>query len=161
MNQTPETDLEMRLVEAPVPSLFQVFIEAVEREMMGQCGVPRERLETIEKRDGWLRNATRTGADCKVVLPVPKEAKAKPIKREMTADERVVVPLLATVRYAPATWDKRFAREIQYALKDGLITEGQSGQVWRLFWRYRRQIVCAEKERLLEMAEKLKPRIED
>jgi len=83
------------------------------------------------------------------------DAKAKPLKREMTADERLVVPLLATVRYAPATWDKRFAREIQYALKEGLITEGQSGQVWRLFWRYRRQMVCAEKARLLEMAERL------
>lgn len=161
MNQTPETDLEMRLVDAPAPSPFLAFMSEIEKEMVRQCGIPKEMLETIRERDGWLRDAPRTGADCKVVLPVPKEAKAKPIKREMTADERVVVPLLATVRYAPATWDKRFAREIQYALKEGLITEGQSGQVWRLFWRYRRQIVCPDKERLLEMAEKLKPRIED
>ena len=163
MNQTLETDLEIRLVEAPGPSPFLAFMSEIEKEMVRQCGVPREMLEKIEQRDGWLRDATRTGADCKAALPVPKEAKAKakPVKRPMTADERVVVPLLATVRYAPATWDKRFAREIQYALKDGLITEGQSGQVWRLFWRYRRQIACEDKGRLLEMAEKLKPRIED
>ena len=85
-------------------------------------------------------------------LPV---SRAKPVRREMTADERVVVPLLAKVGYSVGSWDKRFAREIQYVLKEGLITEGQSVQVWRIFKRYRRQIVCAEKERLLGWADEV------
>jgi hypothetical protein len=115
-----------------------------------------------EGPDVAVMHTVRTGADCKSALPVRKEAKAKPVKREMTAEERLVIPWLwSQVNYSVGSWDKRFAREIQYALTDGLITEGQSGQVWRLFWRYRRQIVCADKERLLEMAEKLKPRIDD
>lgn len=106
-------------------------------------------------KEGHPRHPLYLKGDLKPV-PFVVTIEGPKVKREMTAEERVVVPLLATVRYAPATWDKRFAREIQYALKDGLITEGQSGQVWRLFWRYRRQIVCADKERLLEMAERLK-----
>ena len=150
MNQAPET--ELTFLEAPAgASPLLAFMSEMEKEMVRQCGVPREALEKIERRDGWLREPEPAKAG--TTKPGPK---AKPERRPMTEDERVVVPLLwSQVGYSVGSWDKMFAREIQYALKDGLITEAQSGQVWRLLKRYRRQIVHAEKERLLEVAERL------
>ena len=145
----------------PVQPYFAQFVRDAETKGgigwdMGRAGGdPGARMVLVTYPEGKMSLVEVTMTKDAVTVSDAK-AKAKPVKRQMTADERVVVPLLAMVRYAPATWDKRFAREIQYALKDGLITEGQSGQVWRLFWRYRRQIVCADKERLLEMAERLK-----
>jgi hypothetical protein len=153
MKATAETDLEMRFVEAPEPSPFLAFMSEMEKEMVRQCGVPREMLEKIEQRDGWLRD------DAEIQVKAPTECRApkvKPVKREMTAEERLVIPWLwSQVNYSVGSWDKRFAREIQFVLTTGggMITEGQSGQVWRIFKRYRRQIVCPDKERLLAIAE--------
>jgi hypothetical protein len=91
---------------------------------------------------------------------VPKVAKSKKEaalkkepkpRRELTEHEKIIIPLLwEQVTYTPASFDKRFAREIQRVQQ---ITEGQSGQVWRLFKRYRRQIKHPEKDKLLVLAE--------
>ena len=90
------------------------------------------------------------------VVPLsPKTEKAskslrepKP-RRNLTADEAIIIPLLAGVSYTPASFDKRFAREIQGVAQ---ITEGQSQQAWRIFKRYRKQIKHPEKDRLLAIA---------
>lgn len=80
---------------------------------------------------------------------LPKEPKPR---RDLTADEAIIIPLLSGVSYTPASFDKRFAREIQGVQQ---ITEGQSQQVWRIFKRYRRQISHLDKDRLLAIAQTL------
>lgn len=73
------------------------------------------------------------------------------LKTPLTPDEVVVIAALRRVRYPAASWDKRFANQ----LSDDGLTEKQRPQVWRLFIRYRRQINCPDKARILAMAEKL------
>ena len=85
--------------------------------------------------------------------PRPPAPKNGPVpRRDMTPDECAAVRCLKQqVTYPPATWDKRFARE----LLDTQITAKQVGQVWRLFHKYRRQITHPDKTRLLELADTL------
>lgn len=86
----------------------------------------------------------------KVKLEAPKKAPVP--RREQTVDERKAVQCLKEqVTFPPASWDKRFTRD----LLTTTITEKESAQVWRLFTRYRRQIRHPEKARLLEVAERL------
>jgi len=86
----------------------------------------------------------------KLKKEVPAKKEPKP-RRELTEHEKIIIPLLwEQVTYTPASFDKRFAREIQGVQQ---ITEGQSGQVWRLFKRYRRQIKHPQKDMLLVLAE--------
>ncbi len=66
-----------------------------------------------------------------------------------TEDEAIAVAALATVSYPPASWDKRFNRQLSPA---GL-TDKERPQVWRLFIRYRRQISHPRKAELLRRAE--------
>lgn len=73
-------------------------------------------------------------------------------RRPVTPDESEAIKCLQTVRYTPASFDKRFARDIEGATE---ITEKQAGQVWRIFKRYRRQIVHPRKGELLGIAEQL------
>lgn len=86
--------------------------------------------------------------------PKPVREKVPPVKkgsvprREMTADEQVAVKCLQ-VTYTPASWDKRFARDMSSITT---ITEKEAAQVWRLFHRYRRQITHPHKEHLLQLA---------
>jgi hypothetical protein len=70
----------------------------------------------------------------------------------MTEDEAIAVRALQLVTYPPASWDKRFARSMSGAT---CITEAEAPQVWRLFCKYRRQIGCPDKERLLALAQTL------
>ena len=87
-------------------------------------------------------------------IKVKVEAKRKaPVpRRDQTEDEcKAVKCLKEQVTFPPASWDKRFTRE----LLTTTITEKESAQVWRLFTRYRRQIRHPEKARLLDVAEKL------
>lgn len=82
--------------------------------------------------------------------PAPKKA-AVP-RREMTWDEHDAVKCLKEqVTYPPASWDKRFARD----LLTTIITEKEAPQVWRLFHKYRRQIIHSRKDYLLTIAAKL------
>lgn len=53
-----------------------------------------------------------------------------------TSEEILAVAMLKLCRFAPASWDKRFVRDID----SDRLTEKQKPQVWRLFVRYRRQI---------------------
>lgn len=80
----------------------------------------------------------------------PPQAEPKPVRdkapvkqggvprREMTADEQVAVKCLQQVTYTPASWDKRFARDMSSITT---ITEKEAAQVWRLFHRYRRHLL--------------------
>jgi hypothetical protein len=95
-------------------------------------------------------NREVTANPVKVKLEAPKKAPVP--RREMTWDEHDAVKCLKEqVTYPPASWDKRFARE----LLTTTITEKESAQVWRLFHRYRRQIKHWKKAELLEVAAKL------
>lgn len=89
--------------------------------------------------------------------PPPETAPSKPKKgaiprREATEWEIKAIKCLIQPTYTPASFDKRFAREIQGTQQ---ITEGQAAQVWRCFKRYRRQITHPEKDAMLAMAESL------
>jgi len=66
-------------------------------------------------------------------------------------DEKIAVEALARVTYPPASWDKRFSRQLS---PEGL-TDKERPQVWRLFIRYRRQISHPRKAELLRKAESL------
>lgn len=70
----------------------------------------------------------------------------------MTELEKEAVTCLQHVRFPPASWDKRFARSM-FGLWQ-MITDKEAAQVWRLFKRYRRQIVHPRKAELLWHAEK-------
>ncbi len=83
----------------------------------------------------------------KVKLESPKKSPVP--RREQTDDEREAVKCLKEqVTYPPASWDKRFARD----LLTTTITEKEAAQVWRLFHKYRRQTRHRDKDRLLEVA---------
>lgn len=72
--------------------------------------------------------------------------------RPTTADEAMAIMLLQTqVGYPPASWDKRFARQLSTVL----VTEREVPQVWRLLRRYRRQWQHPERRRLLALADTL------
>lgn len=68
--------------------------------------------------------------------------KAPKVYRAMTEDERRAALALAGPTYLPATPDKRFARDISgLAKQDGAqITDAQADYIWRMVYRYRRQI---------------------
>lgn len=64
--------------------------------------------------------------------PLPKTPATADDLRAMTA----IAP--GRVTYIPASFDKRFARDIG---GHTALTEGQRMLLWRMVWRYRRQIV--------------------
>ena len=77
-------------------------------------------------------------------------------KRPITDDEREACNLLRGVSMPPASWDKRFNRDVlATALETGMIGEKSAPQLWRLLIRYRRQWESQRKSELLAMAEKL------
>ena len=75
----------------------------------------------------------------------------KTMRTPTTDDERIAVEALARVSYPPASWDKRFSRQLS---PEGL-TDKERPQVWRLFIRYRRQISHPRRAELLRKAESL------
>jgi len=59
-----------------------------------------------------------------------------------TDEQRRKAALLSRCTFLPASWDKRYARDI-WALAqdaDGGLTEKQAAHLERMYWRYRRQI---------------------
>jgi hypothetical protein len=71
----------------------------------------------------------------------------------MTPDEMQAVERMHCVRYLPASWEKRFMRDLS---SGETITEAQAPQLWRLFVRYRKQLPdFPDKARLLKVAESL------
>lgn len=73
--------------------------------------------------------------------PLPKEHE-EPERTPMTDDERAVALALGKVNYLPASWDKRFGRDMAALAQqpDAALTEPQRTSLWRLRHRYRRQI---------------------
>lgn len=69
----------------------------------------------------------------------------------MTKDEATAVAALKVCTFPAASWDKRFVGD----LTANELSDKQRPQVWRLFVRYRRQINCPDKARILALAEKL------
>lgn len=92
-------------------------------------------------------NREVTAKPVKVKLAAPK--KLPPVRRALTTDEMTAVKCLKGVTTPPACWDKRFIRDVGVG---DTITDKEAAQVWRLFHKYRRQITCAGKQRLLEVA---------
>lgn len=64
-------------------------------------------------------------------------SEGKDIRRPLTPEESEAVWALHGVTFPVASWDKRFAHQLN---KDSHITERGAAQIWRLFLRYRRQI---------------------
>lgn len=83
--------------------------------------------------------------------------KAPKVYRAMTEDERRAALALSGPTYLSATPDKRFARDISsLAKQDGAqITDAQADYIWRMVYRYRRQIRESE---LVAMAEEKRRR---
>ena len=71
-------------------------------------------------------------------------------RRPCTVPEHIAIKALQTqVRFLPASWDKRFARDLSI---DAGVTDKEVAQLWRIFIKYRRQISCERKAQLLEIA---------
>lgn len=83
-------------------------------------------------------------------VKTPRAAKEPKLRRDVTEWEAEAIKCLGPLSYTPASFDKRFAREIQGVQQ---VTEGQSQQIWRLFKRYRRQITHPDKDAMLAMAD--------
>lgn len=78
-------------------------------------------------------------------------------KHPLTYNERQAIESLRGVTFTPASWDKRFARDVLFpALETGMLGEKSVPQLWRLFIRYRRQVRCSsyDRARLMAVAEK-------
>jgi hypothetical protein len=89
---------------------------------------------------------------------------SKPVeRREMTPDEyKAYFAMRNTVRFLPASWDKRFFNHFVESKETGeiriQISDKEAPQLWRLLVRYRRQWMRknnVEDAQLLRMAERL------
>lgn len=59
----------------------------------------------------------------------------------MTQDEYDICTALGNCRFAPATWDKRFAFSVSgKAERGGELTETQREWIYRLLYKYRKQL---------------------
>lgn len=83
--------------------------------------------------------------------PIPEPVKPKS-QRERTPDEQSAIAAFTGVGFPAGSWDKRFIRNLR---EKETISEKEAPQLWRLFVRYRRQICCPEKHRLMTLAELL------
>lgn len=85
------------------------------------------------------------------VKPLPKEERA-PLKREPVTDiERRAIRITAGVVFPPATWAKRFCRDLRSMLDvcehqhaTPKLTEKQREALWKTVHRFRRQIADAD-----------------
>lgn len=74
-------------------------------------------------------------------------SKKKP-REPATDDELKACKALNYCTFQPGSWDKRFVRNLfqemwhepTRAKQDATITDGQREWLWRLVWKYRRQI---------------------
>lgn len=60
----------------------------------------------------------------------------------VTANDRTAALALIRCRQAPGTWEKRFVRDLPDRMgdEDSALSLRQRHHLYRLFWRYRRQI---------------------
>ncbi len=61
-------------------------------------------------------------------------------------DERCAVEALGRCRFAPATWDKKFAHSLAAKAEDAVLSVRQREVLWKLVKKYRRQMppICLE-----------------
>lgn len=64
----------------------------------------------------------------------------------MTPHEHAYITRLASCRFAPATFDKRFARDMSERPADYPLSVKQAKSLWRLVHRYRRQLQLTRQE---------------
>jgi hypothetical protein len=99
---------------------------------------------------GYVSTVPDSGTESPAPCGAPV-VKSKPERRAMTADEVLACRCIrGQVTFPVGHWDKKFMRGLPAE-----ITEKQAVQVWRIFKTYRRQIVHADKVRLLALAEEL------
>jgi len=66
-------------------------------------------------------------------------------KRQMTDREKYAATRLVSCTFLPGSYNKRFAMDIYWMAKSGIeATEKQIANLWRLVYRYRRQIKDTE-----------------
>ncbi len=61
----------------------------------------------------------------------------------MSADELFIIEKLGACRYAPATWSKRFVRDLYHASKDTPeveLSELQKAWIYRILYTKRKQL---------------------
>ena len=73
-------------------------------------------------------------------------------RRPLTEPEKMALECLRYVRMLPASWEKRFRNRLADNEHLG-ISEKETPHLWRLFYRYRRQITHEKKKVLLQIAE--------
>jgi len=76
----------------------------------------------------------------------------------MNEDEILAAKCLSQPTYPVASFDKRFAANMHFQVTQSvpMISERGAAQLWRILHRYRRQISHPSRDRLLDIAEKLK-----
>ena len=80
---------------------------------------------------------------------INESSKSKKAKRDLTEREKYAAQCLAECRFLPASFDKRFAREFSGSSQG---TGRQVQTLWRMIYRYRRQIQDME---LIEEARRI------
>lgn len=58
----------------------------------------------------------------------------------MTTDEMQAVMALVRCTFLPGSWDKRFVRALGQHARDTPLSDKQREWLWKLVWKYRRQI---------------------
>lgn len=87
----------------------------------------------------------------------PVKANKEPLSaefRDLTEEEAQAASCLNQITFPPASFDKRFGRNMHEATR---ITDKGALQLWRIIHRYRRQITHPNKAQLLKIAEERKP----
>lgn len=85
--------------------------------------------------------------------PKPPKEKPKAEMRNPSDDEALACSVLGQLKCPPASFDKRFCRNMENAEQ---ISDRGAAQLWRIIYRYRRQIHHPRKAHLLKIAEDMK-----
>lgn len=90
--------------------------------------------------------------------PKPQKEKPKAEMRELSDDEALACSVLGQFRCPPASFDKRFCLNMALTnMADSHeISDRGAAQLWRIIYRYRRQISHPRKAHLLKIAEEKK-----
>ena len=114
---------------------------------------PRMELMLTDETDLFGEPVVDAAKDQKEARPKPvgvKSARTPKVYRDLDELECLATKIVGKLSYSVGCFDKRFAREHAGVTK---ATEGQMAQVWRLIWRYRRQIAHERRKELLAVAQ--------
>lgn len=85
--------------------------------------------------DDWKRwTGTYHPRDPRLIVPLKSEVTRRPLS---SVEKAAASALWSDVTFLPGSWDKRFARNMAIAEE---ATELQVEWLWRLVYRYRRQV---------------------